>query len=162
AGTPLINIDGRSAGAANGLVITGNGAMIRGLAITGFAGGAGIAITEPSASGNVIQADFIGIDGTDSQARPNNVGILINGGAHDNTIGGTATSSGNVIEGNITGVLVSGAGSVGNRILGNQIFDDGRQAHISAGNLAFSGSNFVSLPSDLIETLEQSETIEAW
>ncbi len=162
AGMPLIEIDGGNAGAANGLVITGPGVIVRGLMISGFAGGAGILITGPSASGNVIQADVIGTHATGLQARPNNVGISIIGGAHDNTIGGTTTSAGNVIEGNVTGVLAGDAGSVRNSILGNRIFGDGHQNHTSAGNLQFDGSNYVSLPSDLIQTFEQTETIEAW
>jgi hypothetical protein len=162
AGTPLVEISGQSAGTAAGLIITCAGSTIRGLAIDGFVSGPGISITGPAATGNVIAANFIGTDPTGSQARPNGLGISISGGAHDNTIGGTV-ALGNLITDNTgSGVVVTSDDSVGNRVLGNRIFDDGRVTPTPTTRLRFDGSNYVSLPNDLVSTYENAETIEAW
>jgi hypothetical protein len=162
AGTPLVEISGQSAGTAAGLTITCAGSAIRGLAIDGFASGAGIVISGPAATGNVIAANFIGTDPTGSQARPNGLGISISGGAHDDTIGGTV-ALGNLITDNTgSGIVVTSNDSVGNRILGNRIFDDGRVTPTPTTRLRFDGSNYVSLPNNLVSNYENAETIEAW
>jgi hypothetical protein len=69
-------------------------------------------------------------DPTGTMARPNGVGVEIAGGAHDNTIGGTAAGAGNVISDNTgTGVVIGSSitdlAAVGNNIRGNSIFDNG-------------------------------------
>jgi hypothetical protein len=71
------------------------------------------------ASNNVIEGNVIG-----SVALPNaGDGIDLLGGAHNNTIGGTAAGAGNVISGNAgNGVYVSDNGTSGNAILANSIF----------------------------------------
>ena len=57
----------------------------------------GIELTN-SATGVLIEGSFVGVDKTGSVALPNaQQGILIEGGAWDNTIGGTTTTSKNVI-----------------------------------------------------------------
>jgi parallel beta-helix repeat protein len=71
-----------------------------------------------TATGTVIQGNFIGTDATGTAALGNgNGGIGVSGGTA--TIGGTAAGAGNVISGNETGVTISfGASAVveGNRI----------------------------------------------
>src|SRR5262249_20109761 len=49
-------------------------------------------------------------------------GIVLQGGATDNTVGGATSGSGNVISGNGSdGVTVSGVGTTGNAVQGNRI-----------------------------------------
>jgi hypothetical protein len=163
AGSPLIEISGQAAGPADGLTITGPDTTVRGLAIDGFASGAAILISGPGATGNVIAANVLGDDPAGSQAPPNDFGIRIVGGAHDNIVGGIGPGDGNVIAGNAgSGVVVTSDDSVGNRIEGNRIFDDGRVTPTPDGKLQFDGSNYVRLPDDLIHSLQNAETIEAW
>ncbi len=121
-GSPLIILEGTSAGAgANGLVITG-GSTINSLIIGNFAG-AGIQI---SGTGSVVTGSYIGTDGVNAQ--PNGIGVEILGS--DNRIGGTVGGSGNLIINNTgPGVLVDDGGlpgaAVNNAILGNTIFGNG-------------------------------------
>src|SRR5262249_4448968 len=147
-----------------GLTITGSGVTIRGLDIVGFASGAGILITGPGASHNAISANVIGTDPTGSIARPNQDGVRIQAGAHDNTVGGTTAGDGNVIADNHgSGVVVTGDASLGIRINANRIFAN--QAIVTptpAGALAFRFSTYVTLPDNMIRGFEQAETIEAW
>ena len=163
AGTPLIELSGQSAGPADGLTITGAGVTVRGLAIGGFAAGAGIMISGPGATGDTIEANFIGIDSSQTAPLSNGEGVRIADGAHDNTVGGTDPALGNLISGNAdTGVVVTGDSSVSNRILGNRIFGNDHATPTPDGKLQFDGSNYVSLPNELINTFEPEETIEAW
>src|SRR4029077_17678603 len=90
ASPPLIELSGQSARYSDGLIITGSGTTVRGLAINGFASGAGILITGSAATGDAIEANDIGTDPTGSQARPDDLGIQIVAGAHDNLVGGTS------------------------------------------------------------------------
>ena len=69
AGTPLIELNGASAGANDGLRLQAGNSTIRGLAINRFAG-AGIHVTAPSGT-NFIQGNFIGTDPSGSIARGN-------------------------------------------------------------------------------------------
>jgi titin len=72
---------------------------------------------------NSVLGNTIGADLTGEVAIPNVVwGIFIGFGASNNTIGGSAPGSGNLISGNgLSGVHVQDEDSVGNRILGNRI-----------------------------------------
>jgi hypothetical protein len=164
AGTPLVELSGRSAGYSDGLVVTGSEVAIRGLAIDGFAAGAGILITGSAASGNRIESNVIGTDPSGAQARPNAFGVQIVAGAHDNTVGGSTPAAGNRIAFGVgSGVGVESHGSVGNRINSNEIFAVAAPSTAASGGiLRFDGSSFVSLPKDLIRSLSQNETIEVW
>jgi hypothetical protein len=170
AGTPLIQIDGSQSGGGHGLTITGPDVTVRGLDITTFSQGAGIHITGTAATGDRISADFLGTDPTGSQPEPDDFGVEIDGGAHDNLVGGATAADGNLIAFNTgPGVTVEGDGSVGNQITADRIFDDDASpTPTPAGLLQFDGSSFVRLPENLggyVGTNYQNSeprTFEAW
>ncbi len=114
--------------AFEGVLIQGAG----GVTIEGNADGSqvisgntvGVEITGPTSSGSLILGNFIGTDKTGTIPLPNaQQGILIEDVA-DNTIGGTATTSRNVISTNDWGVQLDGPSAVDNSILGNFIGTD--------------------------------------
>jgi uncharacterized repeat protein (TIGR01451 family) len=119
--SPLIQIDGSAlAGSSDGLVISAGNSTVEGLAIVGFPGSA---IVLNSMGGNLIQATYLGVTSSGTQASPNQTGILI-AGSSANTIGGAVGGSANVISGNKgSGIEIeTGSGvSTGNEILGNLI-----------------------------------------
>jgi uncharacterized repeat protein (TIGR01451 family) len=82
----------------------------------------GFQIRQTGTDGNLIQGNLIGtqIDGT--TPLPNQgLGVLIENTANNNSVGGTASSAGNVISFN-AGSGVTVVGGTGNAILGNAIF----------------------------------------
>jgi hypothetical protein len=121
-------IGGPAAGARN--VISGNL-------------GDGIYIQGPSTTGIVVQGNRIGTDGTGTLALGNGRnGVTVIGGAHDNTIGGTAAGAGNVISGNV-GDGIDVFASTGTVIQGNYIGTDatGTLAIANSTGVTISGSN---------------------
>ncbi|WNM63854.1 DUF4347 domain-containing protein [Candidatus Nitrospira neomarina] len=127
--TPIIEIDGTSAGAgSNGLVIsgTGGGSTLRGLVIQNFVQN-GILL---QGGNNLIAGNYIGLDADGTTTRGNNTsGTGIQGGIRiesaNNTIGGLVAADRNVISGNIfSGIALAGAGATGNQIRGNYIGTD--------------------------------------
>ncbi len=86
--------------------------------------GTGVSIQNATATGNLVQGNFVGTDRTGTSAMPNlgiQSGIFING-ASRNTIGGPSAGEGNVISGNQThAVTVVGATSEFNVVQGNLI-----------------------------------------
>jgi titin len=111
----------------NGVTISGSGNLIggdgAGNVISGNAGAAtGILIGGSGASGNMVYGNFIGTDKTGMLPVPNAFGVVIQGGASGNLIGGTTASVSNVISGNTSdGVFLSNAGTTGNLVRGNRI-----------------------------------------
>src|SRR5207244_9280750 len=96
AGSPLIELRGTSAGAADGLVVGGTAsrpAIVRGLSINGFSGD-GIEVF--SSGPNVIERNFIGTlpDGTTAMG---NGGHGVNSAGGDTTIGSAASNARNII-----------------------------------------------------------------
>ncbi len=102
----------------------------------GIANGAGVTLRYDYTFGNTVVGNYIGTDATGLLARPNAVGVSIEDGAHDNTIGGTAAGAANVIAGNtgagvrvfsdvagtnVAGVTLSGNPASGNTLAGNYI-----------------------------------------
>jgi large repetitive protein len=81
---------------------------------------------------NLIEGDFIGVDSTGEHALSNGqIGVFVNSGASDNTIGGTAAAARNIISGNgfggganFPGVEFTGTGTSGNLLEGNFIGTD--------------------------------------
>jgi len=115
-----IELDGAKAPGANGLEIQAGDSTVEGLAIGGFATGAGILLE--TEAGDLIQGDFIGTDATGTTPLPNSTGVVdtqryvvANGSFNlipgSNTIGGTAAGAGNVLSGNSTsGLGLAGGG----------------------------------------------------
>ena len=87
----------------------------------------GIAIQNPTATGNVVQGNYIGLTAAGTAALPNGGavgGIQIFNGASGNTIGGAVAGAGNVVSGNTgSGISVNGAAN-DNVIQGNFIGTD--------------------------------------
>ena len=100
-------IGGTASGATN--VISGNG-------------DAGINLDGASTTGATIRGNLIGTNPAGTAAIPNQWGVLINGGANTNTIGGTSTEARNLLSGNTAdGVNCNGSGVDSNVIIGNYI-----------------------------------------
>src|SRR5262249_31720844 len=96
-----------------------------GLVINRFSGN-GILIS--SASNAWIYGNYVGTDLSGTLDFGNaGSGVVIQGGAANNTIGGTAAGAGNVISGNgavgmvVAGVRIEGSGTTGNLLAGNYI-----------------------------------------
>ena len=96
-------IGGSGPGAAN--VISGNAVD-------------GVLLFGAGTSGNLLEGNFIGTNTAGSAALPNSLdGVVVDAGATGNTIGGTASTAGNVISGNRrNGVLFNGSGTTGNAV----------------------------------------------
>ncbi len=87
--------------------------------------GAGIDIREVGTTGNLVQGNLIGTVATGLASLGNLLGVEIINGASANIIGGTSSSSGNVVSGNGgLGILIHGAGTTGNLVQGNLIGTD--------------------------------------
>ena len=86
----------------------------------------GVYIYGSDTSGNVVLGNLIGTDISGANFLANAFsGVVITGGATDNTIGGTTTGSSNVISGNgDDGVHLDGSGTNDNLVLGNLIGTD--------------------------------------
>ncbi|HEU4402866.1 MAG TPA: DUF4347 domain-containing protein, partial [Candidatus Polarisedimenticolia bacterium] len=119
AGTPLIELDGTSAGNnKNGLrlFIGSDGSTIRGLAINRF-GNIGIQIYK--SGGHRIEDNFIGTDPSGTIARGNKFyGMELSFDAANNVI------VNNVISANDTGIIIDDAAADGNVIQGNKFGTD--------------------------------------
>ena len=103
-------IGGTVTGAAN--VISGN--QFYGIHIHGYGSGT---------NDNVVLGNFIGTDKTGTLKLGNAAaGVVIDGGASSNTIGGTVAGAGNTIAFNPEGVVLEGAATVDNAIEENSIF----------------------------------------
>ena len=70
----------------------------------------------------MLQGNFIGTNSTGGTTIPNGIGVVIDNGASNNTIGGTTASAANVIAASTTaGVSISGLLSTGNLVAGDFI-----------------------------------------
>ncbi len=86
----------------------------------------GLQITGPSSRFNLIRGNGIGTDQSGTAAVPNDQGLVIEGSANNNLVGGAFADTGNLISGNSTrGVVIrGGALTRSNRIEGNLIGTD--------------------------------------
>jgi len=119
--SPLIIIDGSNLPAGtNGLTVSAGASTVRGLAIVGFSG-SGIVLN--SGGGDVVASNYLGVDPSTTNPKPNGTGISILGSS-SNTVGGTTAQAGNVISGNSgAGVLIeySTTDASQNDVDGNEI-----------------------------------------
>jgi CSLREA domain-containing protein len=109
-------------GNGTGVMITGAGNTVgAGNVISGNLG-AGVDISGPGSTGNVIQGNAIGPD-VPGAGRISNQGdgILAENQAAGNTIGGTDPGAGNLIAGNVNAQVHLVTGATSTRILGNTI-----------------------------------------
>ena len=127
AGSPLIELNGTSAGAGvDGLKITAGSSVVRGLIINRF-GGSGIVLS--TFDFNVIEGNYIGTNATGTAALGNlRFGIDIYD-SWNNTIGGTTAAARNIVSGN--GFSGTGHSGIrlsndphGNQLRGNYIGTD--------------------------------------
>jgi titin len=123
AGTPLIEINGASAGGTSeGFRLPAGNSTILGLAINRF-GGAGIHVQLPGGT-NFIQGNFIGTDPTGTLSRGNGSAAQSGGvwvdGSWGNWIGGPYPTNRNLVSGN-TGPGVYLLNCAGNTVQGNLI-----------------------------------------
>ena len=80
--------------------------------------GVGIYIGD-GATANRIEGNWIGLDSTGAAAMANPYGILVQ--AAGNTIGGAGSDEGNIVSGNLDGIVLWGPSASANQILGNWI-----------------------------------------
>jgi titin len=155
----FVVLDGGSAGAgANGFVLGGGNSLIKGLVIGhfsaafdsqgGITGGFGAFLT---GSGNhTIEDCNIGVDSTGEVAQGSGLGIAIT--SNNNTIGGTAQGTGNLISGNTVDGIVVGTRS-NNVIAGNFIGTDVRGVSALPNGSARTGGDGVFLNDSINTTI---------
>lgn len=137
---------------SHGIVITSAGNTVKGLVINNFvqaiglsenAGGAGVYIAGPNATGNFVLGCYIGTtpDGA-TAAKNSHWGVLIDDGATGNQVGGLTPGDGNLISGNghanvaISQTTPNSTRTIsGNQVLGNLI------GTTAAGTAAIGGGN---------------------
>jgi hypothetical protein len=130
-GDPLIVLNGAGAGAgAVGLQFNpgSDGSTVDGLVLESFKGN-GIVIT--GASDILVTDNNIGTNAMGTAKLGNGDGVLIEGGATANTIGGSIP---NLISGNTTGVEINGIGTSGNLVFGNFVGTDVNGTATKLGN----------------------------
>ncbi|HPO17484.1 MAG TPA: hypothetical protein PLI09_28885 [Candidatus Hydrogenedentes bacterium] len=82
----------------------------------------GVMLMGTNSRNTAVENNLIGTNQTQDAAIPNDTGVMILGGAHDNTIGGVEKYEGNVISGNtVSGVTIQNSTSIANYIEGNFI-----------------------------------------
>ncbi len=148
--TPVVELNGTSAGASYGLWITAGSSTVKGLAINRF-GIHGIFLQ--TNGNNLIQGNFLGTsaNGTADLGNTSN-GVEIQ--SPSNTIGGTSAADRNIISGNdAQGIRIITSGATGNVVRGNYIGTDvtgtvdlgntvdGLQINSSATGNTIGGSN---------------------
>jgi uncharacterized repeat protein (TIGR01451 family) len=123
--SPIIELNGSldtgSGNTGNGLTINAPGSTIRGLVINRFNG---IGITLGNVSGGTIAGNFIGTDPSGTIAEGNRTGGINVGASTTVTIGGLASTDGNLISGNRNeGIYFfsSSGNASGNLVEGNYI-----------------------------------------
>jgi len=86
----------------------------------------GIIVTGATATGNLIQGNFIGTDAAGTAGNGNLRGVAIDASASGNGIGGTAAGATNRVAYNVNGgVELTGTAGTGNQISSNEIYSNG-------------------------------------
>ncbi len=123
----MIELNGERTGfGGTGVEIRSSNTVVRGLVINRFGRGIGIirTIGGPQPAGNKIEGNFIGTDVLGSADRGNaHDGVFISEGIN-NTIGGTAPASRNLISGNASDGVKIQSQSTGTKVEGNLIGTD--------------------------------------
>jgi hypothetical protein len=150
AGTPLIVLDGVSAGAfSRGLTINGGNSTVRGLVIHRFFYG----IELSGGDQNTIAGNYFGLDATGTLARANtDTGILVESGSDNNVIGGTTVADRNVISGSpgnglqvqtVSGILIQG-NYIGTNAAGTAAIGNGTGINLNIPNATIGGTSGVT------------------
>lgn len=107
---------------ANGLRLGGTNCVVENLIVNGFAT-YGIVIDSTNASDNTVEGCYLGTDATGTTAVTNMFSpMVIDDGAHNNTIGGTSAAQRNIISGSPDqGLVIRDPGSTNNLVIGNYI-----------------------------------------
>ena len=123
AGTAAIPNSDTGVHVANGQTNTIGGTTVGARNVISGNGNHGVVLVGAGVVGNLVQGNFIGTNAAGSAALGNgSVGVLVNQGARNNTIGGSVAGAGNVISGNATdGVSLLDAGTRNNTVAGNLI-----------------------------------------
>jgi hypothetical protein len=90
--------------------------------LVGNSGIQGISVSDTGTTGNVLEANTIGLDANGEPAANMFAGVLVDAGATGNRIGSTVPGRGNTITGGTTGVQVNASDTDDNAILGNSIY----------------------------------------
>ncbi|CAN5552237.1 hypothetical protein BH11PLA2_BH11PLA2_05510 [soil metagenome] len=122
AGTPVIRLDGSSAGTlSNGLsLVNHNGSTVRSVSIGNF-GGAGIRIS--GGGSHTVYGSLIGTTQNGTAAAANGIGINLENATLGNVIGGNGSNQRNIISGN-AGAGVRMDNTYSNLVAGNLIGSD--------------------------------------
>ncbi|MDX1546046.1 MAG: T9SS type A sorting domain-containing protein [Rhodothermales bacterium] len=122
---PLPNTVGvRLSGGATNATLGGTAAAVRNV-ISGNTT-YGVRITGGGTGGHTVRGNYIGTNAAGTGALGNGQhGVFIDASASSNTVGGAVAGAGNRIAFNgQDGLAITGAGSLGNAVLGNRFFDN--------------------------------------
>jgi titin len=113
-------------------------------------GGDGVILDGTATTANALQGNKIGTDITGTAPLPDGVGVVLQNGASNNTVGGTASGAGNTIAFNTAqGVVVFGNATFGDSVLGNSIFSNaGLGIDLGADGPTPNGTNPRTFPND--------------
>lgn len=82
----------------------------------------GVIVSGSSATSNVIRNNYMGLTPAGDTANPNNIGLILSGGASSNTVGGTQAAQANFLSGNTSfGASIESSGTDSNQLEGNLI-----------------------------------------
>ncbi len=117
---------GANAANAYGVFLSSGGNTLGGTTVTArnvISGNQYANVYISGSSNNIVRGSYIGIDATGASLLGGNNGIVIEGAASSNTIGGTTPGEGNRIAGHASpGIRVMGTTATGNAILGNHMY----------------------------------------
>jgi hypothetical protein len=116
---PVIVVTGEVAGAISGLVLASDRNVVRRLILSRFIGADQAALVIRGGAENVVEGCLIGVNVTGGGPAGNTTGVLLTEGARENRIGGASADARNIISANTTGILLREATTTGNLILGN-------------------------------------------
>jgi hypothetical protein len=128
-GKPIVWIEATGMSSGNdGLTLNGNNSGVKGLAVTGFFGGDGVAL---EGSSDYISGDYLGIDPSGGTASGTITAEANGSGASAD--GTNASVTGNVLSNNEYGLQINGSGAI---VTGNDIGTDPTGTQSRGNNLA--------------------------